>query len=32
MDGFGSVGHLLADSDLVIRAVLAILVIQSIYI
>jgi biopolymer transport protein TolQ len=32
MDGFDSVGHMLADSDLVIRAVLAILVIQSIYI
>jgi biopolymer transport protein TolQ len=32
MDGFDSVGHMLANSDLVLRAVLAILVIQSIYI
>jgi biopolymer transport protein TolQ len=32
MDGFDSVGHMLANSDLVLRAVLAILVIQSVYI
>lgn len=32
MDGFDSVAHLLAHSDIVIRAVLAILVLQSIYI
>lgn len=32
MEGFDSVGHMLQNSDLVIRAVLAILVIQSVYI
>lgn len=32
MEGFDSVGQLLADSDIVIRAVLAVLVLQSIYI
>lgn len=32
MEGFDSVGRLLADSDIVIRAVLAVLVIQSVYI
>ena len=32
MDGFDTVGQMLEDSDLIIRAVLAILVIQSVYI